>query len=130
MNTPADPADLITWLRAEIDIDEDDANACLANVQTPGPAREWAEQIVLDVDAKRRILNLHALMWRDIGWLETDEDGSRDEAHEELEVCGYCVRKHSSFATRADVPTGPCLTVRLLAMPYAGRLGYRKEWKP
>jgi hypothetical protein len=49
------------------------------------------------------VLERHAIVWRDIGWLE---DG--DERYEELPVCGRCVPKHSHFRTRAEVPVGAC----------------------
>lgn len=62
------------------------------------------------VAADRKLLGLHAEVHRDIGWLE---DG--DERMEELPVCGHCVPKHSWFKTRAEVPTYPCATVRIVA---------------
>lgn len=80
--------------------------------------------VLADVEAKRQIVKEHPLMLRDIGWLDED----REEAYEELEVCARCVPKHSHFATRADVPTGPCRTVRLLALPYAQHPDYQQEW--
>lgn len=83
------------------------------------PARVLAE-----VDAKRRILDLHYPIHRDIGWTE---DG--DERYAELAVCGHCVPKHSHFSSRDAVPTYPCQTVRLLAQSYAGRDGWQEEWR-
>jgi len=72
---------------------------------------ELAAHIALhdSADALRRyageldVLERHAIVWRDIGWLE---DG--DERYEELPVCGRCVPKHSHFRTRAEVPVGAC----------------------
>lgn len=45
----------------------------------------------------------HYPVWRDISWLEDGEECSG-----EVEVCGTCVPKHSSFRTRAEVPEWPC----------------------
>lgn len=84
-------------------------------------------QMLADIAAKRAVLDLHSIVWRDIGWLEDDE-GELVEATDELPVCGYCVPKHSHFRTRQDVPEGACQTVRLLASAYAERPGYREEW--
>jgi len=67
--------------------------------------------------ADREEVELHHIVWRDIGWLEWD-DREHAEMYEELPVCGLCVPKHSSFPTRADVPEGPCQTIRLRARAY------------
>lgn len=83
------------------------------------------ERILAEVEAKRRILDEHAIVHRQIGWLE---DGDEDNA--EIPVCRSCVPKHSYYGRRADVPEGPCRTVRLLALPYADADGYRKKWRP
>lgn len=82
-------------------------------------------RVLADIDAKRQLLDEHYEVHRDIGWLH---DG--DEASDELPVCGCCVPKHSHFRTRTDVPIYPCRTVRLLALPYAGRDGYQDSWRP
>lgn len=67
--------------------------------------------------ADREEVELHHIVWRDIGWLEWDE-GEHAEMCEELPVCGLCVPRHSSFPTRSDVPEGPCQTIRLRARAY------------
>jgi hypothetical protein len=82
-------------------------------------------RVLREVEAKRRILDEHAIVNRQIGWLE---DGEEDSA--EIPVCRSCVPKHSWYGRRADVPDGPCATARLLALPYADVDGYREEWRP
>jgi hypothetical protein len=82
-------------------------------------------RVLTDLAVKHLILDEHAIVHRGIGWLE---DG--DEEHAEIPVCGSCVPKHSWYGRRADVPEGPCRTVRLLAEPYEGEDGYKQEWKP
>ncbi|WP_318203017.1 DUF6221 family protein [Streptomyces sp. SCL15-4] len=70
---------------------------------------EWDPRRVLrEIDAKRRLLELHAP-----GQMEY-VDG---------DVCMVC-------DVRGEEPFYPCATVRLLALPYAGRPGYREEWRP
>lgn len=65
-------------------------------------------------DALQAVVDLHYIIWRDIGWLE-HVDGERDEAYAELPVCGHCVPRHSHFSSRAEVPEGPCATIQAIA---------------
>ncbi|WP_406365238.1 DUF6221 family protein [Streptomyces sp. NBC_00645] len=59
-------------------------------------------RVLREIDAKRRILAEHALN----GWVcDTCDNGEVDQ-------------------------TFPCPTLRLLALPYADRPGYREEWRP
>jgi len=122
--------DLATWLRTQLDDDERASRGA-----TPGPwrvssisefgtadvegittayaepccAAEDAEHIarwdparvLTEVDAKRRILDLHSA-----------------EPGQHPDFCGH------------DMHELPCPTVRLLALPMAGRDGYREEWRP
>ena len=48
-------------------------------------------------------LDGHYPIWRCIGW--TAEDGGEETG--EIEVCGVCVPKHSSFPNRETVPEWP-----------------------
>lgn len=64
------------------------------------------ERVLAECDAKRRIVELHT------GEHECsvyDHDG-------EIDHCQYVL--------------GDCSTLRLLALPYADRDGYREEWRP
>lgn len=65
------------------------------------------------IEAHRKIVDLHAIVWRDIGWLA---DG--DEEYAEIPVCGLCVPKHAHFSSRDEVPEGPCQTVKIVAEGY------------
>jgi hypothetical protein len=140
--------ELVTWLRAQLD--EEAETAQVANALTRPPwtggdanvvdgdgypvvrdddtrperavlehiARWDPARVLAEVDAKRRILDLHAI------------------------VDGYCsVCSHTEMVEHWDgenetygeerISQGwPCLTVRLLALPYASRDGYREEWRP
>lgn len=79
--------DLIVWLRQQFDDDD------------PG-------SVALDVQAKRRLLELHA------------RHGQPSPAgHDPL---GYIYVNCESA----------CLTLRLLAVSYSHRPGFREEWKP
>jgi hypothetical protein len=85
--------------------------------------------VLAEVDAQQRVIAEHFELYRDIGWFENDGD-EVIEASAELPVCGMCVAKHSHFGKAAEVPSYPCLTVRLLALPYAGHPDYREAWRP
>jgi Family of unknown function (DUF6221) len=93
--------DLVTWLRAQLD---DDAAAPYTNRNGMCDANGVhieAEQWLAEVDAKRRILELHA-----------------ENVHRECQLCGE--REGGDW---------PCRTVRLLTLALADRSGYRDEWR-
>lgn len=108
--------DLVTWLRAQLDDDERKVAAMEREekrVQTApifqGHPPNWLAGVDIfvsskrwraETDAKRRILDLHS--------------GGTDP----------CDAHDAAFRTI------PCDTQRLLALPYAGREGYREEWRP
>jgi hypothetical protein len=85
--------DLVTWLRAQLDEDERDMNA--------RPA---------EVDAKRRILDLHT----------PARPGDPSYG------CPTCWEG----AEDGGPMDYPCPTLRLLALPYADRPGYQGSWRP
>jgi hypothetical protein len=86
-------------------------------------ARHDPARVLREVERDRRIIELHGIVHRNIGWLK---DG--DEEYGEIPVCGLCVPKHSHYQRREEVPEGPCLTVRLLALPHDDHSDYREEW--
>jgi hypothetical protein len=146
--------DLIAWLRAQLDDDERVAAAAHVGpwraeraaesvyadessvVLMPGPLDGWATYVVppqvegrdgidpadaehiacwdptrvlAEVDAKRRII---------------DEHGSYSGYGTHCDTC-----RHPTDDVAAGEPW-PCPTLRLLALPYADRPGYRNEWRP
>lgn len=66
-------------------------------------ARHDPARVLSEIDAKRRLLALHA------------------RAHHQ------CVTEDGPTQWHA---ADPCTTLRLLALPYADRPGYREEWRP
>lgn len=129
--------DLVTWLRAQLDEDERVALVVPENarvwtldggtIHAGHPTDEvvdWVHydgawehiarhdpaRVLAEVDAKRRILDEHA-----------------PEKHPTGMRCSVCAEGPYYDATWYDAP---CPTVRLIALPYAGRPGYRDEWKP
>ena len=83
----------------------------------PGIVDHWARhdpaRVLTEVDAKRRIAELH-----------TRFPQPQVMSEEEIWACGTC-------GSPDDSPTEwPCATLRLLALPYAGHPDYRPEWAP
>lgn len=75
-------------------------------------APEWVppfwKRVEAECESKRRILEQHC------GAIDT----GLDTAVGRIWVCAGCGQ------------TYPCLTMRYLALPYAGHPDYREEWKP
>lgn len=78
------------------------------------PARVLAE-----CDAKRRIVELH----KSAGRLCTGDPDLPESWHDYCDTCGS--------GEPYEYPTPwPCDTLKLLALPYADRPGYREDWRP
>jgi len=70
-------------------------------------ARHDPARVLREIDAKRKIAEQH----RPVGYGD---------------VClSYCHTR-----TPSQPQTWPCLTLRLLALPFTDRPGYREEWRP
>jgi hypothetical protein len=69
-------------------------------------------RVLREIEAKRQLLDEH----QDVN------DGS----------CGTCVDGQWGYPTHggSSPQLFPCRTLRLLALPYADRPGYREEWRP
>lgn len=109
-------ADLLPWLREQIEEDRrlaDEAQGgCFHFDNCTGIGGEFYEawdpaRVVAECDAKLAIIELHD---RNHECSSRDDDG-------EIDNCSW-------------IYEATCSTVRLLALPYSGRPGYREEWKP
>ncbi|NED75367.1 hypothetical protein G3I51_24190 [Streptomyces sp. SID9944] len=87
--------------------DSDQGRADADHIATHDPAR-----VLREIDAKRHLLDEH----QDVN------DGS----------CGTCVDGQWGYPTHggSSPQRFPCRTLRLLALSYADRPGYRDEWRP
>lgn len=72
-------------------------------------ARWDPERVLADIDAKRQLIELHQ---------EKQEQGYSSDFCAE---CGFGETSQEYY---------PCATLRLLALPYADRPGYREDWRP
>jgi len=106
MTTP-----LSAWLLEQIAEDEKYARG----EALESPPWAWALHALTWCEAKRRLVGLH-----------TDE-----EEHDCPTEDGGSVYFNylKGWAEEADNPQ-VCPTLRLIALPYADRPGYREEWKP
>jgi hypothetical protein len=80
-------------------------------------------RVLREIDAKRRIIAEHSLTVEKTDAAPYDSvTGERcpDEYSVTCALCGWV----------SDDPTSGCLTLRLLALPYADRECYREEWSP
>ncbi|NUV54536.1 hypothetical protein G6W51_16790 [Streptomyces coelicolor] len=65
-------------------------------------------RVLSEIDAKRQIIALHHQL---------------EDAQEMLDFCATC-------DVTGKYPEYPCTTLRLLALPYADRPGYKESWRP
>lgn len=133
-------SDLVTWLRkqldwAEVDAAEDHILGCKTHDRCADPEVDPdftdlsecdcpARARLLDVEAKRRILDLHGIKAEPVQQRSPFDPftGERREPEYNVtcEICGWV-----SFDA-----TSACPTLRLLALPYADREGYDEAWRP
>ena len=133
--------DLVQWLRAQLDEDERIARA------VPGPAWEhrqirgdFDESVVFEdyiavADPERNVV-----VFSDVSTEEAAFALRLDPARvlREIDAKSRIVRLHARAhhqCVAEDGPTqwhatDPCATLRLLALPYADRPGYREAWRP
>lgn len=123
--------DLVGWLREQLDEIANDAqrryfhtDVCARFLDPGGDCScDYSDVVLTEVETKRRILDLHVISSRKTDRPPFDAFTGQpqpDEYEVECELCGWA----------GEDPMGACLTVRLLALPYAANPGYRPEWAP
>jgi hypothetical protein len=107
----------LTATRSALADGEEDQHAADAMlvVRMVRSAERRARQRLREVDAKRRILDLH----------EGDHECSTIRRGVDCEGVPYEEIDNCTW-----VLDGDCSTVRLLALPHAYRPGYREDWRP
>lgn len=122
---------LAEWLLQQIDADERTARESIASnepdepwgyahIDGDGPhIANWSPgRVLAECDAKRRTLAEHHDMHAALRYPGEDP---------ELALPVLCARCEDR--ARHEPGGWPCSTVRLLALPYADRPGYREEWR-
>lgn len=127
-------SELIAWLRAQLDEDE---RVALAAQSVDGGVFDGAGIVVMRAATGTRSVTLTSVVARHIA--------RHDPARVLAEVAAKraIVDQHTVTATSevfGEVSTvtycpicrndGQCMTLWLLAQPYAERPGYREEWRP
>jgi hypothetical protein len=80
-------------------------------------ARQDPARVLAEVEAKRQLVELH-------GWA-TLRAGGGAQYYDTVTVCRSCEQNH-----QFPELSWPCLTLRVLALPYADHPAYRAEWRP
>lgn len=137
------------WLGEQLDEDER-----IARAATPGPW--WADSSIHTeaVYGSGQTAVIAGGRWGDEGSVfESDEDAAHVVRHDPARVlreidakrqlldehpdvndgsCGTCVDGQWGYPTHggSSPQRFPCRTLRLLALPYAGRPGYNEDWRP
>jgi hypothetical protein len=106
------------WERARLLIEQGRAAADERHIAAHDPAR-----VLREIEAKRRIVAVHALAVEKQDAPPFDPYTGKPSPDEYAVTCAVC-------GWASDDPTSGCLTLRLLALPYADRPGYREEWAP
>lgn len=116
-----DPSGLVAFLRARLDEDEQRINqveeyggccsGCHCGCADPATRRA-------DIAAKRRIIDEHPI--EEVGDYEQTLAGENAQPY----GCERC-HEHDSLI----IGLGYCETLRLLALPYIDRPGYKEEWR-
>ncbi|MGW3135928.1 DUF6221 family protein [Streptomyces sp. NPDC001139] len=140
--------ELVGWLCEQLDEDERIARAAGHERVAPTPwhGESW-DDAVLDgdglVDAngngiavvKGELVRAHIAEW-DPARVLREIEAKRQLLDEHQDVndgwCGTCVDGRWGYPTHggSSPQRYPCRTLRLLALPYADRPGYRDEWRP
>lgn len=86
-------------------------------------AANWdPKRVLAECDTKRRIIEMH----KPESWMSWDDDA---EVETEMQYCLKCaIGASCSCCLEEEDKVWPCDTLKLLALPYADRPGYREEW--
>jgi hypothetical protein len=115
--------DIVAFLRARLDEDEQRATAALG--QSAGEATGW---LWTDVDAESP-QEAHTANWSPVRVLREVDARRRvvDEHRSRGDRCRVCAAEANGYWRRF---AAPCPTLMFLAEPYAGHPDYCGEWRP
>lgn len=132
--------DLVPWLGEQLDEDEQIAKAAhTPNWSTDGRRGihygvedGWMTDALTTADADHIARHDPARVLREI---EAKREIRRWHSSPHTLVDGFCVEEGGPCTHRGEAECtvcgeSGCTTLRLLALPYADRPGYREEWRP
>ncbi len=104
---------LVTWLRAQLDEDEQREVLAAAVMRLRPSTAQFGNRLLAEVAAKRQILDMA-------------EQAANDAATKPGYDAVARLRTNLAKVTAPELER----VVRLLALPYAGRPGYDETWRP
>lgn len=134
--------ELTQWLRAQLDEDERDAKERRGIFPSPGVNDDGSVCLHVRPGGNMAITWYRhpAEGWDDMAklrnWANTEHGWTQDRVLRELDAKRKIIAEHDVYSRplgeRMDCQSYdfPCTTLRLLALPYADRPGYRDDWRP
>jgi hypothetical protein len=127
-------SELVTWLRAQLDRDAGVARTAFAdhNQATANWLEIWSGAVLIGQEEDLVITNDSGVSRHMVNW---DPARALAEVESKRRILLEHPRGDDGFCGDGIGLVGckwawPCPTVRLVALPYAGRPGYREEWRP
>lgn len=90
-------------------------------------AEELARRVLADLEAKRRIVKLHQIeVIQPLAWGDSDSPPTivDPDSFEGIVARRWACRVCANYGE-----DGPCMTLRLLAMPYVGHESFLEHWR-
>lgn len=112
-------SDIVAFLKARLDDDQRELDQMTSGGLVQGYLRVHGDKLKADVEAKRRLVDLH-LPEPLSEWARKTYDFPTKCAGESWECYG----------DGEDIVQWPCDHLKLLALPYAEHPDYQEAWKP
>jgi hypothetical protein len=135
--------DLVRWLGSQLDTDAEKARAAAEELGGSSLGAEWiydGQYVVANRERDLVAVGSQDFMTPEIGEHIAEHDPARvlREIDAKRKLIGWHRQTtQEEFSSGAYRTVGcrcydgwPCTTLRLLALPYADRPGYREEWAP
>ncbi|MFE9921586.1 DUF6221 family protein [Streptomyces sp. NPDC005774] len=135
--------ELVRWLGQQLDEDERDAEARRGIFPSPGVREDGSVALHVRPGGNMAITWYRnpAEGWDDMAklrnWADTENGWTQERVLREIDAKRQLVAEHAlngwvcSTCDNGEVgQVFPCPTLRLLALPYEDRPGYRDDWRP
>ncbi|MDX3068734.1 DUF6221 family protein [Streptomyces sp. ND04-05B] len=128
--------DLVQWLGAQLDADERDARARRGVFPSPGVEDDGAVWLHVRPGGNAAIVwyrnpaDGYDDMAKLRDWASAEDGWTHERVLREIEAKRRIIGAFENYDREAPELDVPESVVRLLALPYADRPGYREEWRP